>query len=701
MIALAPQTAPPNLPPTVTLNTTDEAALTTEPKLEFTGTDPDDDAITYQIQISDGSDFTAGERLTTDFNSGGGLTIHPQPLASGDTWQGNIRVDDRIGQSFTSGGGILKKISYRLVNDGQSPSGTAYVRLYTHAGTYGTSSAPANAAAPEDTPTPGWIAISDGVALDSGMSADELWYDFVFSGANQIRLKAGERYMAILDWVPNNRNSNNTWGARGDANNSGTLHDGNIYIDGALAVNNGPRATWDAFMRVTEESVLIDKKSDADAGFANEETPADTDPFNSGERVSYTSTTIDAALYYWRVRGKDPAGSNSFGSWSAIRSFTAEAVETDDLTAVGITAGTPTLDNPSIGQIHALTTAALSTQSPTLDNPSIVQVHTLSAADISTGAPTLGQPTLQESSSEDNLEAVGITTGAVTLAAPEIGQVHVLAAGEIITGTPTLGEPLIGQSHALNAADISTGAATLGEATISQTHALIGIDLSAGAVELGETEIGQIHNLASVDISTGAVTLDAPSITQVHDLVASSLTTGLPMLGTPALDSEAGVDDLVAIGVATGPPGLGTPVIGQVHNLTANGFDTGSVTVSEATIEQVHHLEGTTLSMGAAEIGDVAIGQIHNFSVPELSCGAIDLGGPIIAQIHGLIGIDLNTGRVSIGTPQLLGPFLGQPVIFLAPERRNVLKVGSGQVMAVKRRTNRLDVKEHHRDATN
>jgi len=66
------------------------------------------------------------------------------------------------------------------------------------------------------------------------------------------------------------------------------------------------------------------KTSDTDAGFANVTTPADIDPFNSGDIVSYTfqSALTNNTTYFYRVRAKDPAGSNTYSSWSSILSFT-------------------------------------------------------------------------------------------------------------------------------------------------------------------------------------------------------------------------------------------------------------------------------------------------------------------------------------------------------------------------------------------
>jgi len=59
-----------------------------------------------------------------------------------------------------------------------------------------------------------------------------------------------------------------------------------------------------------------------DDGFANVDTPADETPFNSGDRISYTvQSPLDVGTYYWRVRGKDPSGSDTFGDWSETREF--------------------------------------------------------------------------------------------------------------------------------------------------------------------------------------------------------------------------------------------------------------------------------------------------------------------------------------------------------------------------------------------
>lgn len=50
----------------------------------------------------------------------------------------------------------------------------------------------------------------------------------------------------------------------------------------------------------------------------------DLDPFFSGEAINYTvqSALSNSTTYYWRVRGIDPSGSNTYGAWATTRSFT-------------------------------------------------------------------------------------------------------------------------------------------------------------------------------------------------------------------------------------------------------------------------------------------------------------------------------------------------------------------------------------------
>lgn len=72
-------------------------------------------------------------------------------------------------------------------------------------------------------------------------------------------------------------------------------------------------------------SVNVDRSSDVQTTqFSNLVTPADKDPFTSGERIEFRPTApfTNGVTYYWRVRAKDPDGSNSWSDWSDVWSFT-------------------------------------------------------------------------------------------------------------------------------------------------------------------------------------------------------------------------------------------------------------------------------------------------------------------------------------------------------------------------------------------
>ena len=68
------------------------------------------------------------------------------------------------------------------------------------------------------------------------------------------------------------------------------------------------------------------RTSGTNNGFSNIEFGGDTNPFISGDTIQFKIQTADAltasTTYWWRVRAKDPAGSNAYSSWSDNRSFT-------------------------------------------------------------------------------------------------------------------------------------------------------------------------------------------------------------------------------------------------------------------------------------------------------------------------------------------------------------------------------------------
>jgi hypothetical protein len=311
-----------NATPTIVPNTGDSTTFTTTtPSFEFTGSDAENDDLTYEIQISDNNTFPGNGSNVTDSltDAGTGGIVHPNPDAVATTHEGEIQVDDRPGQGVSPwGNSILDKIRFRFGGDVDC-AGSARVRVYNHAGVFGTSGTPENPASAANTPTLGWLATSEQVAV---VDTDPVqWWDFNFTGANRIPLTAGQKYFIILDWLPNDRLYDNTITVQV---NISLPHPGNAYIDGD-SVNNGVNLTFDVMFELYEDITQIDAASNVNPGFLNTLNAGDLDPFTAGQRIRYTvqagDALTDGKTYYWRARVQDPTGSGQWSSYTTTRQF--------------------------------------------------------------------------------------------------------------------------------------------------------------------------------------------------------------------------------------------------------------------------------------------------------------------------------------------------------------------------------------------
>lgn len=337
-------------PPIVVLNTADAITLGQTPTLSFTGTSDAADPIRYNIQVSTSSIFE-GDPYLSDSVAGSGASIHPNP--NGETaWTGKRQVDDRPGQSLAGGGGFLNQVKTQISVDALT-DGNTVARIYEHAGTFGTTSAPLNAAAVNDTPTPGWIAQSDPIYFDTGSPTQV--YTFDFDSSNKPLLVNGTHYMLLFDWWAESTDFTNTIVFTGDSTPTAA---GNAYIDGDSA-NNGPRLDFDITFELYEQAHQLDKVSGTDSGYSG--TPDNTDPFASAQAVTFTVQEADALTvgltYYWRVRGIDPDGTNTYGDWSETREFTVGGTNTPQTVAGTLTTAGAIIKATAKAPTGTLTTA--------------------------------------------------------------------------------------------------------------------------------------------------------------------------------------------------------------------------------------------------------------------------------------------------------------------------------------------------------
>ena len=190
------------------------------------------------------------------------------------------------GQSFKSRGGVLKSAKFYLKKFG-TPTGNATAKVYAHSGTFGTSSVPTGAA----------LATSDTFDVSSLTTSFQL-ISLSFSGGNQISLTNQTSYVIVFDY------------SSGTGSNFPMV---GSDVSGPSHVGNGSRFTSGAWVALAgTDSVFYVYVED-------------TDPFNSGEKVSFTVQGGDAlttGTYYWHARANDVNAGNTWSAWTTTRSFT-------------------------------------------------------------------------------------------------------------------------------------------------------------------------------------------------------------------------------------------------------------------------------------------------------------------------------------------------------------------------------------------
>jgi len=283
--------------PTVALNSPadNSSGSDTTPTLNFTGTDINSaDTLEYEVQVDTVNTFDsqAGSPAVVDFLD-----------ETGFAWDGHALYGanyTKIGQAFTpSSSGNLTSVRFYFYNDG-SPTGTVVAKLYAITGTYGTDAIPTGSA----------LATSDN--FDASTVTALGFYEFTFSGANQYAMTASNHYAIEIEY------------SGGDASNylnyclitGGTAHGGNLFgYAGAYYTYSSEDSIF--YVYASPAGPLIDAVSTTDAGFTAGH------PFASGAAKEYTvQSALTDDTYYWRVRAKDPSGTNTYGAWISVWSFT-------------------------------------------------------------------------------------------------------------------------------------------------------------------------------------------------------------------------------------------------------------------------------------------------------------------------------------------------------------------------------------------
>jgi hypothetical protein len=392
-----------NLPPSVTLNSpaNNATGVSLTPTLQFTGTDPEGDELEYEVQIDTIDTFDV-------------------------SWQDSYSEDNQdidfplgylnysgVGQTFIGDGRPIKAVRFYMQKNG-SPTGTLTAKIYNITGTYGTNARP--------TGTP--LAVS--YSIDASTLSDSFQLvTFIFPTPYTTTNGA---YYAVTCETDISSSTNNVLVAY-DA--TSPTHSGNLcYRSGNTWYSDN---TADLCFYVSGRYPLLSVTSDTEYP-TNFSGTGDPHPWPSGNQISYavqSSVGLQPGTdYYWRVRAKDPNGSNTWGPYSEVFKFTTEAgtppiTGSANLTGLGSLSAVGILmkiGNAVLTGIGTLTTTAIKT---IFSQASLVGQGTLSAIGsiLKQGAAIL--------SGTGSLIAQGakIIAGQANL----IGQGLLSAAGEVIS----------------------------------------------------------------------------------------------------------------------------------------------------------------------------------------------------------------------------------------------------------------------------
>lgn len=649
-----------NTPPATVLNTADSSSFSTgTPTLEATATDDQSDDVRYKFQISTSPTFESGTVLKDNYNPASTDSIfHPNP-SNNLTWQGNYQVDDRVGQSFTGNGGTLEKIRIKFGSDTSGlTDGNVLIRVYNeaHATAFGTDSTPANPADPADTPTPGWIALSQQLYVDNTKPTAPEWTDITFTGDNRIKLVSGQKYIFIIDWIPNPSaiDYDNTIRIAGS---SLLGHSGNMYIDGESVANNGVYSPSDLAFEVHESFTLLEKISGTDAGFTNTVTPADTDPFNSGEKVSFTVQAGDALPnngYYWRVQATDPAGSTLYGDWTASRTFTVSTSSTQTISPSNIApdeaVGTPTITTGNVNLVPAGIASAEAFGSHTVSN--VATTQTILPGGIASGE-AFGSPTLQPGPvsvtptgipSGEAFGSATLTAGPVNIQPTGIASAEAFGSQTIATGPVSVAPTGIASAEAFGPTTLTTGPVNLFPTGIASGETFGDPVVSQGGVVLQPAGIASAEAFGGAQLTTGPVSVlpaGIPSAEVFGDAVVSAGGALLQPSGIPSAEAFGGA------ALSTGPVNIAPSGIASAEIFGDPVISTGAV-VQPSGIGSTEAFGSANLSTGPVSISPSGIPSAEAIGDPVVSTGGSILQPSGIPSAEAFGGAVLTTGPVTV-----------------------------------------------------
>ena len=361
-------------------------------------------------------------------------------------------------------------------------------------------------------------------------------------------------------------------------------------------------------------SIVLDKVSGTDSGFANTVNGGDTDPFTSGEKVGFTVQAGDALAddtYYWRARAIDPNGINTWSSWTTTRSF--DLSSSTSVTATpGHVALAGAIQAPTItAQRHVSTTAdqlaataslpASSVQIASLANPSVIsatgaiQPPTVTAIRNATASPGQVSATaaLQSASAtaiRNVLTAVSVIDALTSIQSPTI-RIPLTVVADLLQATGAVQSPTISTTRSVTVSP-------------SEVTATLSIQVPVATGIQNTTISPAVLALISA--------IQAPTVDTTRSVsISPDVVNGNGSLQDPGIETSGNVDVAAATEVLLGL--LEDPTVTAIRN----------VTVQVGTVQLTADIEGPVITgirnVTSAPDPLTATTQLSN---PSLSTGA-------------------------------------------------------------------------------
>lgn len=626
----------------VELEVTTSTTTDTTPDLTFTGTDPQSDDIRYNVQVDTVNTFDSGSTIDKVSGTDSGFSGSPDntdPFTSGQAVTYTVQeVPPTLKDSQT-----VTTVNNFNITGGSGASAEAAAQSFTASSSYSLGEIDVNIS-------------------KSGSPTDNLYIEITTTingtpiatsgDVNGVNISTSQGYVTFTFATPVSITSSTRYFIR--LRRDGSTDTSNYY---KWYHDNGANSLPSETSYKLEVGTWYEYSSTRDFAFKTYVS-------------AYSPLTI--GTYYWRVRGLDPSGSNTYGSWSSTRSF--------EITSAGATlvpqdiSHSLTLDNTTIAQNHILVPADIS-HSLTLDNTTISQNHVLIPSDISHGL-TIDSTIIDITytlSTQDIQHGLTLDTTTITqnhIFTPDdiafgfttdnggIIQNHILVTQDIELGS-SIDATTINQNHVTTVADIEHSL-TLDNTTINQNHVIVAQDIEHGS-SIDATTINQNHIIDGADIEH-SFTVDTTTVTeesQNYTIITQDVELGLALDPTTISQNHIFTPDDIAFGFTADGTDVtetnfnliiqdishslivDTTSITQDHVLSPQDIS-HSITLDNTTIDQSHIIASADIEH-TLTLDSTSITQNHILPVDDIAFGFTADNGDII-QNHVLVTQDIELG---------------------------------------------------------